>query len=439
MGKVLHFPCMGSSTFILLGLVVTVYGFVDPGGSLSRPKILEVERKLKHLRQHSLKSIQSEDGDVIDCIDINKQPAFDHPALKGHKIQMAPSYNSAKEDITEGNRTIRTGNNAKGAKMMKQRGKESTLTVTSQVWQKSGRCPEGTIPVRRIRKRELLKARSIEDYGRKRPSFSHHYVAQLNNNLESFVQLKNHSKAILFTDGYRYLGGKGDIKVFNPTVEKDDEYSTAQVALLTGPYNDFECVEAGWAVNPGVYGDRQTRLFVYWTADASKKTGCFDLTCPGFVQTSNEIALGAAIYPISIPGDLSYQITIYVYKDPYTNNWWVQYGEKTNIGYWPPELFERICYHAQSVEWGGEVYSSTIGSTPHTGTDMGNGQFASVPSSSASITRMRIHDNSEFLKIPEWVADYSDEYNCYDVRFVADYAEDPEFYYGGPGRNPMCP
>ncbi|XP_027333752.1 uncharacterized protein LOC113848439 [Abrus precatorius] len=429
---------MGSTFFILMGLAVTVYSLVDHDGSFPRQKILEVERKLKHLRRHSLKTIESEDGDVIDCIDIKKQPAFDHPALTGHKIQMVPTYNSAKEDTIAETRT-RTRNKAKDAKMKKQRAEESSLTVTSQVWQRSGSCPEGTIPVRRIQKRDLLKAHSIEDYGRKKPSFSHHYVGQLNENLESFVTLQNHSKAILFTDGYRYLGGKGDILVFNPPVENDDEYSTSQVSLLTGPYNDFECVEAGWAVNPSVYGDRQTRLFVYWTADGSKRTGCFDLTCPGFVQTSNEIALGAAIYPISIPGDLSYQITIYIYKDPITNNWWVQYGEKTNIGYWPPELFDTICYNAQSVEWGGEVYSTTVGHTPHTATQMGNGQFASVPFGSSSITRMRIHDNAEALKIPEWVSDFSDEYNCYDVRYVDDYVEDPEFYYGGPGRNPKCP
>jgi len=55
-------------------------------------------------------------------------------------------------------------------------------------------------------------------------------------------------KAILFTVGYRYLGGKADLRVCNPYVEKDDEYSTTQVALLTGSYNDFECVQSGWAV-----------------------------------------------------------------------------------------------------------------------------------------------------------------------------------------------
>lgn len=32
--------------------------------------------------------MQSEDGDIIDCVDIYKQPAFDHPALKNHKIQV---------------------------------------------------------------------------------------------------------------------------------------------------------------------------------------------------------------------------------------------------------------------------------------------------------------------------------------------------------------
>lgn len=31
---------------------------------------------------------QSPDGDMIDCIPIRKQPAFDHPYLKDHKIQV---------------------------------------------------------------------------------------------------------------------------------------------------------------------------------------------------------------------------------------------------------------------------------------------------------------------------------------------------------------
>ncbi|KAL5071722.1 hypothetical protein RYX36_022609 [Vicia faba] len=429
----MFFPAMRSKViFNLLMLLITVSG-TNTDGSFSKQKILEVERKLQHLRKHSLKTIQSEDGDIIDCVDIKKQPAFDHPALKDHKIQMAPSYNSAKKDPIE-----RTTRSKTKSSMMKQKDEESYMTVTSQIWQKNGSCPKGTIPIRRIRKRELLKACSIDEYGRKKPSFLNRQVNhRLNNNLDSFVQQQNHSKAIVFATGFRYLGGKGDIRVFSPSVEKDDEYSTAQVSLLNGSYNDYECIESGWAVNPSVYGDRKTRLFVYWTADGSHETGCFDLTCPGFIQTSNEIALGAAIYPIPTPGGLPYQITIYIYKDLITNNWWVQYGENTNIGYWPPEIFRAICYNAESVEWGGEVYSTTVGHTPHTKTQMGNGQFSR--GNSASILRMRVHDNYPSLKIPEWVQYYSDEYNCYDFYYVSDYLEDPEFYYGGPGSNPMCP
>jgi hypothetical protein len=55
--------------------------------------------------------------------------------------------------------------------------------------------------------------------------------------------------AILLTAGYSYSGVKGDIKVWNPRVESDNEYSTSQVSLKSGPYYDFESVEAGWAVS----------------------------------------------------------------------------------------------------------------------------------------------------------------------------------------------
>lgn len=56
-------------------------------------------------------------------------------------------------------------------------------------------------------------------------------------------------KAFLHTEGHNYNAAKGDIKVCNPKVESDDEYSTSQVALLTGPYYNFEAIESGWAVS----------------------------------------------------------------------------------------------------------------------------------------------------------------------------------------------
>ncbi|KAL6528770.1 hypothetical protein OROMI_028946 [Orobanche minor] len=387
------------------------------------------QTNLQH--DHAIRSIQSKDGDIIDCIDIYQQPAFNHPALKNHKIQLNPSSYDLRSETRA------------GKEMYSGRKKSSHVTVTKQTWQISGSCPKGTIPVRRVQKNiNVSKDDWIGNYGRKRPMHLNQSLNQsLNGSKMLYLQLENHSLAILHTEGYAYLGGKGDIRVWNPSVESDDEYSTSQVALKSGPYYDFEAIESGWAVNPRVYGDRQTRLFVYWTADASKKTGCFDLTCPGFVQTNNEIALGAAICPISNPTGLPYQITLYIHKDPDTSNWWVQYGDRINIGYWPHDLFNMLRYHAETVQWGGEVYSTKIGSNhPHTTTGMGSGHFPDfVFGNSGYVKRMRVLENSMVLRFPQWVNSYSDEYDCYDVYYISDYVEDPEFYYGGPGRNPICP
>ncbi|KAL0558126.1 hypothetical protein IC582_006691 [Cucumis melo] len=398
-------------------LTVIVCGVVEVG-SLSKHE----SKKMNSLRKQATKSIQSEDGDIIDCVSIYDQPAFDHPALRNHTIQMAPTYDPTMDK------------HSKKATAEKEGMGEKNSMGVKQPWRNSGSCPKETIPIRRIRKH----ANSVYSYGKKRPTPLLE-IAQLSNSRSSHFLLKNHS-AILLAVGNNFNGAKGDIKVCNPNVEFDDEYSTSQVALLTGPYYNYEAIESGWAVNPGVYGDRQTRLFVYWTIDASHKTGCFDLTCPGFVQTSNEIALGSAIYPISTSAELPFEITMFLFRDFETNNWWVQYGESINIGYWPSELFKALKYTAETVQWGGEVYSTKLGGPPHTATGMGNGKFPDyISGDSGWVKRIRVRDNSMILKFPNFVEHYSDEYDCYDVDFIREYLDDPELYYGGPGKNWRCP
>ncbi|KAK3003260.1 hypothetical protein RJ639_019594 [Escallonia herrerae] len=391
--------------------------------SISRHRVLEVKRrKTNPHKRHAVKSIHSEDGDIIDCIDIYKQPALDHPALKNHSIQMRPSFDP-RSKITRS--TTGRDTNKK---------EDSSQSVTSQLWHRSGSCPKGTIPIRRNQKKDALKVNQNHSYGRKKPMH-----IDLNNN-PLFAQA-NHSLSILLTTGYSYSGAKGAIKTWNPGVELDEDYSTSQISLKSGPYRDFENIESGWAVNvlqggehnsayvylcsvllfdryliivltsmsifqvnPSVYGDRQTRIFVYWTVDGSRNTGCFDLTCPGFVQTSHLIALGAAISQISNPDDLPYVLIVHIHK------------------------------------WGGEVYSSKVGVHPHTATAMGSGRYSDrFLKNSGYITGMRVSENSQELQFPEPVYAHSDEYQCYDFYYLKDYVPDPEFYYGGPGRNERCP
>ncbi|KAL0327514.1 UNVERIFIED_CONTAM: hypothetical protein Sangu_1829400 [Sesamum angustifolium] len=382
---------------------------------------------------------------VKEHSDIYKQPAFDHPALKDHKIQLSPTHNM-KTETTSASKKTYVGRNI-----------GSPVTVTTQTWHKSGSCPKGTIPIRRTQTDYVSKGHADSNYARKAPVLLHN-EKQSNESKKLYLLQTNHSMAILHADGFAYMGAKGDIRVWNPKVESNDEYSTSQVALKSGPYYDYEAIEAGWAVNPKVYGDRKTRLFVYWTVDANQKTGCFDVTCPGFVQTSHEIALGAAIYPISKPTGLPYQITLYIHKvskiqlirnetfiiffclfrrfwHSGSSSWWA-----INSQHWPHDLFALLKFHATTVQWGGEVYSPRVGTHPHTSTAMGNGQFPDyVFGNSGSIKRMRVVENNMVLRFPQWVNGWSDEYDCYGIFYLSDYVEEPEFYFGGPGRNPVCP
>ncbi|XP_043705201.1 uncharacterized protein LOC122655014 [Telopea speciosissima] len=447
----------GNMVFLALVFIV----FIDRVNGNIKPtkKNSEDDKKVEFPNRPPIKSIQSEDGDIIDCIEMHKQPAFDHPSLQNHIIQMKPSYDPI-IDTT----------------MKKE---DSSMTIISQLWQRSGSCPVGTVPIRRIQKRDhLLGANSLQKYGRKSP-----YVVHASNKTEnqeikhiktrtSYYPHVNRSDALLITQGYNYIGAKGDINVWNPKVESDDEYSTAQIWLKNGPSCCFESVESGWVVNPSLYGDRRTRLFSYWSVsllkhnemkkwrkktwmasqparfymivhevDASKETGCFDLVCSGFVQTSHEIALGASIDPVSAEFGPQYDIAIYIYMDTNTRNWWLQYGDEINIGYWPAEILGLLKHSATYVEWGGEVYSSKIGHPKHTATAMGSGNFAWDLFGSASyITHIRILDYSMSLKYPSWVHAYTEEEDCYTALFYQKgYIMEPQFYFGGPGWNPRCP
>ncbi|KAL3534162.1 hypothetical protein ACH5RR_002623 [Cinchona calisaya] len=131
------------------------------------------------------------------------------------------------------------------------KGKEDLYITATQIWQKSGSCPEGTVPIRRNSRKSERKAIPVDNFARRKPSaFSHQSEENKNLNLLQ----TNHSLAVLLTEGYAYYGAKGDIQVWNPPVERIDEYSTSQVALKIGPRNQYEAVEAGCGKSRCLWG-----------------------------------------------------------------------------------------------------------------------------------------------------------------------------------------
>ncbi|PWA57931.1 hypothetical protein CTI12_AA319790 [Artemisia annua] len=382
-------------------------------------KGLEVVKHLNKLNKPSMKSIKSPDGDIIDCVHISHQAAFDHPSLKDHKIQMRPSYHPE-------------GINYESMKVSSQESKDTI----NQLWHLNGKCSEGTIPVRRTKKEDILRAGSIKNYGKKNSLSA---VAQPNSIDLDLINQSGHQHAIAYVEG-EFYGAKATMNVWDPKIQQTNEFSLSQIWLLGGSFaSDLNSIEAGWQVSPDLYGDNNTRFFTYWTSDAYQATGCYNLLCSGFIQINHEIALGASISPISKYQNSQYDISILVWKDPEQGNWWMQFGSGKVLGYWPASLFSYLTDSASMIQWGGEVVNSASDGQ-HTTTQMGSGHFPEEGFGKASYFRnVQVVDGSNSLRAPKDVETFTEQPNCYDVQTGKNGGWGSYIYYGGPGRNPNCP
>ncbi|XP_047334964.1 uncharacterized protein LOC124938545 [Impatiens glandulifera] len=380
-------------------------------------KELEIHEHLKKFNKPPLKSIKSPDGDIIDCVHISNQPAFDHPLLQNHKIQLRP--NNHPEGLLRKNEAVITNS-------------------ISQLWQLKGNCPEGTIPVRRTKRSDVIRASSIKNYGKKKKK--KHKVSAKFSAPNTLITLTGHQHAIAYVEGDEYYGAKATMNVWGPDIQQPNEFSLSQLWILAGSFaSDLNSIEAGWQVSPDLYGDNNTRLFTYWTSDAYESTGCYNLLCSGFVQINNEIALGATIFPISSYHGSQYDIDILVWKDPDESNWWMQFGDDHVIGYWPGFLFSYLTESASMIEWGGEVVNSESDGE-HTTTQMGSGHFPQEGFGKASYFRnIQIVDSNNNFRLPTDLSIFTEQPKCYDAHLGNSGPWGTYFYYGGPGRNPNCP
>ncbi|KAK9068801.1 hypothetical protein SSX86_012917 [Deinandra increscens subsp. villosa] len=393
-------------------------------------KNVEVLKHLNRLNKRPTNSIQSPDGDIIDCVHVSHQPAFDHPFLKNHTIKMAPNYHP--NWINKDGINLSSMMNPSKDEQSSSFEKHEAIT---QLWHSNGKCPKGTIPIRRTKKEDILRASSVKRYGKK--SFS--TFMQPSSIDPDLINQNGHQHAIAYSQG-EFYGAKATMNVWNPKIHQSNEFSLSQIWLLGGSFaSDLNSIEAGWQVSPDLYGDNNTRLFIYWTSDAYQATGCYNLLCSGFVQTNNEIAIGGSISPISQSHGSQYDITILIWKDPEEGNWWMQFGNGKVLGYWPATLFSYLSDSASLIEWGGEVVN-TASDGQHSTTQMGSGAFPEEGFSKASYFRnIQIVDESNNLRDPKDMNTFSEQPNCYNVQTHNNDKWGSHFYYGGPGRNPNCP
>ncbi|XP_047315032.1 uncharacterized protein LOC124918989 isoform X2 [Impatiens glandulifera] len=407
--------------FLLLLLLLLLH---QPVPSFSKNH-RHLRKQMRHFNKPAIKSIKSPDGDIIDCIRISHQPAFDHPLFQNHTIQMRPSYNP-EGLLFDTNKLSSIGRKSR--------------PMMSQLWHTKGKkCPQGTIPVRRTKVDDVLRAGSVKHYGKKKNN-KHSTVFVPQSSEPDLITQSGHQHAIAYVEGDKYYGAKATINVWEPQIQETNEFSLSQIWILGGSFaSDLNSIEAGWQVSPDLYGDNNTRLFTYWTSDAYQATGCYNLLCSGFIQVNNEIAMGASISPISSYHGSQYDISILIWKDPKEGDWWMQFGDGYVLGYWPAFLFSYLSDSASMVEWGGEVVN-TAEDGQHTTTHMGSGHFPNEGFKKASYFRnIQIVDGSNNLRPPKEIGTFMEQSNCYNVQLGRNDDWGNYFYYGGPGRNPNCP
>ncbi|KAI3977127.1 hypothetical protein MKX01_042817 [Papaver californicum] len=351
---------------------------------------------------------QTKFGDTVDCIDIYKQPSFDHPLLKDHKIQIVPS--SIPEETTTSNKKI-LSSTFRGSRI--DNGFRNT------------RCPPGTVPIRRTKKEELVNAQyllrknnsiHINEYT---PSpVNHHFIS-----VEEFNEGEK-----------RYYGSEAWMSVHGFELNHD-QISTAQIWLQNGPEETINSIEFGWMIHPALFGDTDTRIFGYWTADGYDKTGCFNTFCPGFVQVSKEYYMGAKINPVSEYGKNPWVLPFKVYRDLETGNWWLDANHET-IGYWPKEIFTHLADDASIMRYGGITMNKPQAPSP----PMGNTYLPQLQDYTKTAFMMRmtyVDEKGATVKInPDVIqAKRNTTTDQYDIMFAGNIGGeyDITMAYGGPG------
>ncbi|XP_068655240.1 protein neprosin-like [Aristolochia californica] len=328
---------MAAATRFILMMIIACFAFSPAFSSartLSNEKYLQIKRQLNSLNKPAAKSFNV-DGDIFDCVDIHKQPSFDHPLLKNFTIPTIPKLELG-----------------------------SLSDAALKIGLPDGGCPDGTVPIRRVQFRDLLRSRSSSSFGTRYHNWNK-TSAQAGDSPSRSVSVR--------TKPGDFRGGQATFNVWNLSVS-DSQYSTASLQVFHGygvPGSNLGVIQAGWMVNKKAFSDSEPRLFAHWSEDNEHTKGCFNLECQGFVQVSPYVILGAKLFPTSSEfggPQVDLKVVIYVAND---GVWWLLVNNEL-VGFWPPSVFNNEMKSANVVQWGGDVFNGDLNkSFP----PMGSGHF----------------------------------------------------------------
>ncbi len=225
-------------------------------------------------------SFMDETGAIFDCVPIKQQPA-----LKGtdERVPKAPDLPS----------TETGGEDERKDVLFPAPLAANKLDHFGNVMH----CPEGTIPMRRVTLEDMTRFPTLRDFFRKAPR----EVGRPPRATEPPTVPATHRWAHAYQN-VNNGGGHSFLNLWDPPIGANQIFSLSQHWYVAGSGGKLKTVECGWQVYPGRLGDARAHLFTYYTADDYQTTGCYDLTCGAFVQTSSSFAPGMALGAVSVVG-----------------------------------------------------------------------------------------------------------------------------------------
>ncbi|KAG7542450.1 Neprosin activation peptide [Arabidopsis thaliana x Arabidopsis arenosa] len=323
-----------------------------------------------------------------ECVDIYKQPAFQHPLMKDHQIQMRPSVEFQAMVSTE---------------------PETSDLFTGE---SEERCPKGQVPI------HIPQFNYTNNFSQPKK-----IIAEANLHYAIIRPFENYTK--------RWDGAQAVFNIYKPRV-LTNQFSKAWIWLNHREKDVISSIQFGWAVHTGLYRDDRPRLTTYWIS-GRHPNGCYNVLCRGgYVQVHKTIYPGMVYNKVSTLGKRQSTAHLLVGQDSRTKNWLLM-TRSILIGYWPHQIYSM--QGASQVLFGGY----TGGLAGATSPPMGAGTFPKEVGYrnkfSCFMKQLKCFEDKRLVDIDSnEFEEYVDSPKCYDVWFRKfEIGKGEMLTFGGPG------
>lgn len=319
-----------------------------------------IVKSYEHVDPRQVRHSFADDNDsVFDCIPVGQQPALRGSA---QPIPTAPDLPRAGAGRAGGG----GGRDLPAAQLSQARHDRHGNAMA---------CDRGTIPMMRMTPEGLARFDSLRSFFRKSPVGIDAAPPDGRPSGEARAAAAATHRYAHAYQRVANLGGHSFLNIWKPPVGANQIFSLSQQWYAGGSGSGLQTVEAGWQVYPQFYKTTNPVFFIYYTADGYTRTGCYNLSCGAFVQTSGSVAIGGSTGPVSVLNGAQYAREVAYYLSG--GRWWLYVNGTSSgnaVGYYPASLFGSgaLSRAASSIDYGGE----TVGTTSWP--PMGSGMFANA-------------------------------------------------------------